>query len=123
MDYEPYTTTHVVTQFQILLFSALAFTVLKRTGIYPPELRSINLDIDWIYRKGLPALIRRVGPVGRFMDGQVRLASRWVFDRAVGLVYRFHGPQGVFARTWTTGTIALWAVLGFLGFLLLYFMG
>ncbi len=122
MDYDPYTTTHVVTQYQILLFSALAFTVLKRTGIYPPELRSVNLDFDWTYRKALPALIHQVARVGGFLDGQVRLASRGFFDRAVRMIYRFHGPQGVFARTWTTGTIALWAVLGFLGFLVLYFL-
>ena len=41
---------HVVTQLQLLIFSALAFTVLMRTGIYPPELRSTNLDFDWVYR-------------------------------------------------------------------------
>ena len=37
-------------------------------------------------------------------------------------VYRLHGPQGVFARTWTTGAIALCAVLALWGFLLLYFV-
>jgi glyoxylase-like metal-dependent hydrolase (beta-lactamase superfamily II) len=36
---------------QLLVFSALAFAVLMRTGIYPPELRSVNLDFDWFYRK------------------------------------------------------------------------
>jgi multicomponent Na+:H+ antiporter subunit D len=45
--YEPYTASHVVAQLQLLFFSALAFSLLMRTGIYPPELRSINLDSDW----------------------------------------------------------------------------
>lgn len=51
VDYVPYTPTHVITQLQLLLFSALAFAVLKRTGIYPPELKATNLDTDWFYRR------------------------------------------------------------------------
>ena len=46
VDYQPYTTTHVVLQLQVLFFSALAFTVLKLTHVYPPELPSTNLDVD-----------------------------------------------------------------------------
>ena len=49
--YHPYDATHVITQFEILLFSALAFTLLNLWGKYPPELPSVNLDVDWIYRK------------------------------------------------------------------------
>ncbi|MCA1779895.1 MAG: Na(+)/H(+) antiporter subunit D [Xanthomonadaceae bacterium] len=59
VDYQPYTGAHVLTQMQLLLFSALAFTVLMRTGIYPPELRSVNLDFDWLYRRPIPALAMR----------------------------------------------------------------
>ena len=51
-EYEPYTILHVVSQLQLLLFSALAFTLLLLTGIYPAEIRAINVDIDWLYRKG-----------------------------------------------------------------------
>ena len=49
--YHPYDATHVITQVEILLFSALAFTLLNLWGKYPPELPSVNLDIDWVYRK------------------------------------------------------------------------
>ena len=49
--YHPYDATHVITQLEILLFSALAFTLLNLWGKYPPELPSVNLDADWIYRK------------------------------------------------------------------------
>ncbi len=52
VEFIPYTLTHVITQNQILFFSALAFAFLKATSLYPPELRSTNLDIDWFYRKG-----------------------------------------------------------------------
>ena len=50
--YEPYTLAHVTGQTLLLLFSALAFTLLLLGGIYPAEIRAINIDSDWIYRKG-----------------------------------------------------------------------
>ncbi len=50
LDYQPYTAFHVVSQLQLLLFSALAFVTLMITGLYPPELRSVNLDADWLLR-------------------------------------------------------------------------
>ena len=49
--YHPYDATHVITQIEILLFSALSFTLLNLWSKYPPELPSVNLDVDWIYRK------------------------------------------------------------------------
>ena len=52
-NYTAYDTTHVLAQIQLLLFSALAFVWLKLSGIYPPELRSVNIDVEWVYRKGL----------------------------------------------------------------------
>ena len=51
-DYQPYTVSHVVAQTQLLFFSALAFTLLLLSGIYPAEIRSVNVDADWFYRKG-----------------------------------------------------------------------
>ena len=51
-SYEPYTVGHVTDQYALLLFSALAFTLLMRAGLYPAEVRSANLDTDWIYRRG-----------------------------------------------------------------------
>ncbi|MCK4837392.1 MAG: Na(+)/H(+) antiporter subunit D [Desulfobulbaceae bacterium] len=52
VDFVPYTLPHVSGQMQLLMFSALAFTLLLRAGIYPAEIRAINLDSDLIYRKG-----------------------------------------------------------------------
>lgn len=51
-DYKPYDAFHVITQLQLLFFSALAFTGLMLLGQYPPELRSVNLDFDWFFRRG-----------------------------------------------------------------------
>jgi multicomponent Na+:H+ antiporter subunit D len=52
VDFVPYTAPHVLSQLQLLMFSALAFTLLLRSGIYPAEIRAINLDSDLAYRKG-----------------------------------------------------------------------
>jgi len=114
VDFRPYTAAHVITQYQLLLWSALAFSWLKRSGIYPPELRSTNLDTDWVYRRAAPAA------VGWAMPRLTRLknwyVARWS-HRISGFVerlYRHHGPQGVFARTWPTGSTVMWvaALLG-----------
>lgn len=54
--YHVYTAFHVVGQVQLLFFSALAFVTLMRTGLYPPELPSVNLDADWLARRPLLGL-------------------------------------------------------------------
>lgn len=55
-QYAPYDLTHTLTQLQLLFFSALAFVWLNKQGMYPPELRSVNLDMEWIYRRALPGV-------------------------------------------------------------------
>jgi multicomponent Na+:H+ antiporter subunit D len=52
VTFAPYTAPHVLFQVQLLLFSALAFVLLLLSGIYPAEIRAINLDVDWFYRRG-----------------------------------------------------------------------
>jgi multicomponent Na+:H+ antiporter subunit D len=51
VEYHPYTISHVLSQTELLFFSALAFTLLLLAGIYPAEIRALNVDSDWIYRK------------------------------------------------------------------------
>lgn len=58
VEYVPYTGAHVVGQLQILMFGALAFALLMLSGIYPAEIRSINLDTDWFYRKAARGVYR-----------------------------------------------------------------
>ena len=53
VDFQPYTAFHVIGMLQLLMFGALAFTILILAGYYPAELRAINLDTDWFVR--LPA--------------------------------------------------------------------
>ncbi len=118
VDYVPYTTTHVVTQLQLLFFSALAFTVLMRTGIYPPELKSVNLDADWTYRRFLPNLITRLSAVvSRFWDAKMRFWLRRR-DQIVSRLFQEYGPEGRVAQSATTGSMVLWIAV-FLGITLI----
>jgi len=94
VGYEPYTVPHVVAQLQILFFSALAFALLLLAGIYPAEIRCVNLDADWFYRKG-----------GRLfyglMDGCFnhlnRVCDQWLAKGLTGAINRFcrNAPVGV----------------------------
>ena len=119
VDYQPYSLDHVVAQLQLLFWSALAFTLLMRTGIYPPELRSTNLDFDWFYRRlgrnlgnGLDDL---TGRGWQWLVGAIGSGARRVNDR----LHRHHGPDGVLGRTWPTGTMAFWTTVMLAAYLIL----
>jgi multicomponent Na+:H+ antiporter subunit D len=111
VDYVPYTSTHVISQLQLLFFSALCFVWLKLSGLYPPELRSVNLDSDWIYRRLLPGATGVVARIGTGLrDRAGGLAERAVRGALSG-VYRHHGPEGVLARSWATGSSVIWVCI------------
>ena len=52
VEYHPYTYDHTISQLQLMFFTALGFLILVRMKIFPAEIRAINLDFDWFYRKG-----------------------------------------------------------------------
>jgi multicomponent Na+:H+ antiporter subunit D len=119
VDYEPYTAWHVVAQLQLLLFSGLAFFVmlgwLRRT-------LTLTLDVDWLYRVLFPAV---AGVAERFLSRSIAaceaafaaVASR-VDVAARSLVH----AQGLFARTWASGSMALGMMLMLLAFLVSYYL-
>lgn len=122
VEYDPFTVTHVITQLQLLLFSALAFTWLLRTGIYPPELHSVNLDFDWIYRKPGASLARYV--MRYVAAGEKMLfASITKLAFVVGAhLHRHHGPQGILSRTWPTGSMVMWVAFLLGAYLIFYYL-
>jgi multicomponent Na+:H+ antiporter subunit D len=119
VDYVPYTASHVVFQLQLLLFSGLAFFLLlgwlKRT-------LTITLDFDWFYR-GLGRAIERAFhyKTGKAWGIAVERAYRGVV-RFVETLYRHHGPQGILARTWPTGSMAFWTTLLLGAYLIAYYL-
>ncbi len=56
LDYQPYDASHILGQFQLVIFAMLAFTFLMRFGFYPPEIASTVLNSDWLYRKFAPGI-------------------------------------------------------------------
>ena len=108
VDYVPYTAYHVINQLQLLMFAALAFTVLKLTKIYPSDIRGINLDTDWVYRKGLMTLII-------YSNRYLNTGYRVVCDGAVGIISevinsakQLGNNDGILSRTPALGSSIAW---------------
>ncbi len=122
VTFDPYTTTHVITQLQLLLFSMMAFALLMRSGLYPPELPSLNLDFDWTYRKLAPNLVRAAAHGAAVVrnDALVQLERRGA--QLLALFYRWSGPAGTLARSWPTGTVVLITLFAFLALLLFSYL-
>jgi len=108
VDYVPYTGVHVVESLQLLLFSGLAFFVmlpyLKRTP-------TITLDTDWLYRRLAPRLARGLVRFGDRYYAAVRGSAVKRSRPVVATLFRYHGPHGILARTWATGSMVLWVVI------------
>ena len=106
-DYTAYDTTHVLAQLQVLFFSALAFAWLKLSGLYPPELPSVNIDVEWVYRRGgwraalgvrsrVRAAYAALGCIGARL---ARDAGEWA--------RRGFGPSGRLGEAWDTSRMAI----------------
>jgi multicomponent Na+:H+ antiporter subunit D len=122
VDFVPYTTAHVITQLQLLMFSALAFTVLMWTRIYPPELRSVNLDTDWVYRRLLPRILNGlITGISTAYYSMARAAGIRA-EKAIRTSFHFTGPHSALARTWEIGSSALWVMVLLAICLFLYYM-
>lgn len=111
VEYHPYTMAHVVGQLQLLCFALLAFAVLMRSGIHPPEIRAVNLDIDWIYRRLLPRLLGGVSQglsqVWANLSSNVQLG----LNRIVAILFRLYGPNTGVAKVLPTGSMVVWIAI------------
>jgi len=110
-DYAPYTGSHVLAQVQLLFFSALAFVWLNLARLYPPELRSVNLDADWLYRRLLPRLARRAEAAVTAAAARLRAVPPTVPSLAFSL-----------PRPFPPGTAALSLLLLLAACLLFYYL-
>ncbi len=117
VEYEPYTASHLVSQFQLLLFAGLAFFVMlplmKRT-------LTISLDWDWFYRRFGTA-------VGREFAVRTTAAREHLATAGLGRVRaliaglaRTHGPVGPLARSWPVGSMVLWVAIILAASLIVY---
>ena len=110
--YNPYDATHVLAQTQLLFFSALAFVWLNLKGLYPPELRSTNLDFDWIYRRVFPNILQRMFSVIWEIDARIRRKFLTRLDRSLSFIaQRNEGVSGLLSRTYPVGSMAMWVAI------------
>ena len=121
--YNPYDASHVLAQTQLLFFAALAFVWLNLRGLYPPELRSINLDFDWIYRRVLPNVLHKAFSVIWKTDHTLRKAFLVKLDRCLDFIARKNdGISVLLSRTYPTGSMVLWVAVILAVYLFLSFV-
>lgn len=119
LDYEPYTTGHLVTQFQVLLFAGFAFFALlplmKRT-------LTITLDFDWFYRRFLRAIgVEFTVHMGSFVQKTTNVILnrlQIIFDK----LHMQNGPQGILGSTSPSGSMVLWVAVILVTSLVLFYI-
>ena len=109
--YQPYTMGHVIGQLQLLCFALLAFVVLMRSGIHPPEIRAVNLDVDWIYRRLIPTFynIIHVATV-KFFTYFDSVINDFIQLTIKGL-YKLLGPETGVSRMRGVGSMVVWVAI------------
>jgi len=122
VDYVPYTVAHVITQLQLLMYSALAFTVMMLWKIYPPELKSVNLDTDWFYRKGTTALLLPLSAAtARSTESLFSLLAS-MKSKVLGIFDKTVGPGAWLSRSVDSAGMVTLTMGSLLIFLLLYLL-
>jgi multicomponent Na+:H+ antiporter subunit D len=108
VEFHPYTMGHVVGQLQLLCFALLAFAFLMKTGIHPPEVRAINLDTDWVYRKFLPNVTATLYKAFTSIWVDAANIVKIGLGQILNLLHKVHGPEAGISSVRPTGAMALW---------------
>ncbi len=119
VDYHAYSPGKVLFYLQLLLYSGLAFFVmlpwLKRTP-------TISLDTDWLYRVALHRVVTGIADRLGSAQEKAQQAAVRLLQAALARIQRHHGPEGVLARTWPTGSMVLWVAIMLASYLILYYL-
>ncbi|WP_025772510.1 Na(+)/H(+) antiporter subunit D [Thioalkalivibrio sp. HK1] len=99
-DYNAYDVSHVIAQLQLLLFSALVFVWLQRTGLYPPCVPSVNLDIEWLWRRLGKAGLRRLRSSPSPALSMLRRIGSRSLCGGMALIRQVFGAGGGLATVW-----------------------
>ncbi len=118
--YWPFDATHMIAQTQILFFSALAFIWLQLKGLYPPELRSVNLDSEWFYRRAGPKVWTWIrATTDRGVKELARLAGLTV-RQTYAYLSQYYNPASGHLRALPTASMVFWVAVLLGGYLLFY---
>lgn len=116
-SYHPYTAGHLLEQMQVLGVAGSIFWV-TRHYFYPQQ--GTTLDTDWFLRI---ALFKGWNRFLQLLGFTYNRASRMLTNSSVRshmLIFSLHGPRGILARSWHTGSIALWVALMLASYILVY---
>jgi len=108
---DPYTVESVITKTQLLVFSVLAFGVLVRTGLYPKEIPSTNLNTDWFLRKPGAALLKGVVMLAAKLNDAVAGFGTTTARATSDLMQAMNDPNTQFGKPWPTGRMAFWTTV------------
>jgi len=111
VDYKPYTSAHVMTQIQLLSFAVLAVVALHKSGYYPAEIRSRNIDAEWTYRKALPTVTGWIMAMAALVRDSLLQLGGHIAQRMDRELSHLNGPSGYFGRNWPTGSMAFWTTV------------
>lgn len=110
VPWHPYEPEHVAAELALIAGAAFAYLCAARLGLLFAASRTRLWDADRVYRS--------VAPAARALARPVQVADKWFrsfflrrLERFIAVLYRHHGPRGVLARTWPTGSTVLWAVV------------
>jgi|TARA_Y100000310_G_scaffold326985_1_gene392667 multicomponent Na+:H+ antiporter subunit D len=120
--YNPYDATHVLTQTQLLFFSALAFVFLNLRGMYPPELKSVNLDVEWFYRRLFPQMLRTCFEVIERVDTALRSACLERLSALFSFLGRHNAPGQLISTDRPTASMVAWVMVLLASYLILSFI-
>jgi len=119
MEYDAYSPGKVIFYLQLLLFSGLAFFLLlplmKRT-------RTITLDLDWLWRVLLFRLLRDTLAAGSALMQNFHQGLHQGFERSRNWAGKYWGEGGVFSRSWSIGTTALWIAVLLSTYTIIYYL-
>ncbi len=111
LAYKPFTVDHVVTQMQLLMLAVLAFMMLKRFGLYPPERPGTILDTDWLYRKPGYGLAKWSGTVWSKAGPVMTATALAIGARTYKRLEATFSPRGALARGGLTNSMAMWSAV------------
>jgi multicomponent Na+:H+ antiporter subunit D len=110
-DFNPYDVSHVLAQTQLLFFAVLAFVWLNLRGLYPPEVRATNIDVEWFYRRMLPRTLRSCFSWLWRTDQSLRKAMLTQVNNLFDYISELHYPGGRMSRMHPTGNMVAWVTV------------
>lgn len=118
IEYDAYTFEHIITDLQILLFSAIAFflmlPLLKST-------KTISLDFDWLYRGLARYVILALFKISEVPTQFTRIMLKKLIRKMEYFIHKTHGPGSIMARSWTISTTVMWTILLLGVYLVVYY--